>query len=99
MLRIAVVALLLALSLLLPSTSAAAKPSPDVDPAWSADGKDIAFARLPSEGPVDTRASIRIVGRDGRGARQITPGSDPSFFSRPAWSPDGVWLSFQVSAR
>jgi len=93
------VALLLSLVLALPGAATAAKRTPDIDPAWSHDGKRIAFARLRSEGPVDTSASIWVVGRDGRGLREVTPDLDPSYFNRPAWSPDGVWLSIQVSAR
>jgi Tol biopolymer transport system component len=91
--------LLLTLLLALPGTSTAAKSSPDVDPAWSADGNYVAFSRLQSEGPVDTSGSIWIVGRDGRGAHKISPDGDPSLFNHPAWSPDGAWLSFPVAAR
>src|SRR5207244_1892875 len=73
----------------LPAAGGTAEPSPDIDPAWSADGKYVAFARLRDEGPVDTSASVWIVGRDGRGAREITPDYEPSLFNRPAWTPDG----------
>jgi Tol biopolymer transport system component len=83
--------------LALHGTTATTKP--DIDPAWSADGKYVAFARLRTETSVDTSASIWIVGRDGRGAREVTPDFEPSLFSRPAWSPDGGWLAFQVAAR
>ena len=85
--------------LALHGTTATTRPSPDVDPAWSADGKYLAFARLRAETDVDTSGSIWIVGRDGRGPREVTPNFDPSLFNRPAWSPDGEWLAFQVSAR
>jgi Tol biopolymer transport system component len=96
-----IAALLLTLLLGLHGPSAAARGSPDIDPAWSADGKFLAFSRPApqSDGEIDVSASIWVVGRDGRGARRVTPASDPSDFSRPAWAPDGGWLSVQVSAR
>jgi TolB protein len=59
----------------------------ELAPAWSADGKQIAFA-------VDrpkTLEGIWIIGANGHGRSRLTTGSD----SHPTWSPDGSQIAFQ----
>ena len=61
------------------------------DPAWSPDGRRIAFSRA-----VDGRAHLFVMNADGTGAKQITDGPDDDV--HPSWSPDGSALVF-CSAR
>jgi Tol biopolymer transport system component len=56
----------------------------DVEPAWSPDGRTIAFARQEHDGP----QTIYVTHLDGRGTRRLTMGSSPS------WSPDGKNIAF-----
>lgn len=60
------------------------------DPAWSRDGRFVAFAATPERG---TRAerSIFIMDADGSNVRQVTRGGDDS---APSWSPDGSRIAF-----
>lgn len=60
----------------------------DFTPAWSPDGKWLAFARS-----TDGRSSfhVYVMRADGSGVRQITYGR---FDSTPAWSPDGRWIAY-----
>jgi TolB protein len=51
-------------------------------PAWSPDGRQIAFIR---------RGSVFVVGADGRGGRRLTRGTGASW---PAWSPDGRRIAY-----
>jgi TolB protein len=54
-------------------------------PAWSPDGKLIAFSSNRA-GPANT-GQIFVVNPDGSGLRQVTSG--PGGFAQPSWSPDG----------
>jgi TolB protein len=52
------------------------------DPAWSPDGKHLAFSRVSGGHP-----HLFVAGADGGDAQQITEGPDDD--QDPAWSPDG----------
>jgi TolB protein len=58
------------------------------DPAWSPDGRLIAFAA----GCASCRARLYIVRRDGKDLRKIPTG--PGTVSSPGWSPDGHSIVF-----
>jgi TolB protein len=66
-------------------------PISDVDPAWSPDGRRIAFT---SERDGDRE--IYVMNADGSNAVRLT--NSPAPDDRPAWSPDGARIAF-VSAR
>lgn len=70
-------------------TLAAGRGRFDSEPAWSPDGRRLAFARS-----TDGRRRLRlhVMRADGSGVRRITDGR---FDDRPAWSPDGRWIAFQ----
>jgi len=58
---------------------------PGTDPAWSPDGKRIAFAGL-----LEVKAGIYIANADGSEQVRLTQGSD----WQPTWSPDGRRIAF-----
>jgi TolB protein len=62
-------------------------PTRDEDPAWSPDGRKIAFI-----GRRDGNPEIYVMNADGSGQRNLTrtPGRD----NAPAWSPDGRTIAF-----
>jgi tricorn protease len=62
----------------------------DRDPAWSPDGRSIAWFS-------DERGEYELVIRDQSGlgeVRRIGLGDPPSFFYRPVWSPDGKKIAY-----
>jgi Tol biopolymer transport system component/formylglycine-generating enzyme required for sulfatase activity len=61
----------------------------DTDPAWSPDGKSIAFASRR-----DGKMQVYIVEIEGGAVRPLVPGRVFEGDS-PAWSPDGQWIAFQ----
>jgi Tol biopolymer transport system component len=60
----------------------------DDDPAWSPNGRQLAFDRL-DNGNKD----VWIMNTDGSGQRQLTFSRKNDDF--PQWSPNGRWLAFQ----
>ena len=65
-------------------------PAIDSDPAWSPDGRRIAFVSR-RNGRVD---HIYVMDSDGRNLKQLTQDSNSS---EPAWSPDGAKIAFTRS--
>ena len=65
---------------------------PASDPAWSPDGRKLAFVRLSA----DLGEPIYVVNADGSGLRRLTRG--PALDADPAWSPDGRKLAFVRAA-
>jgi Tol biopolymer transport system component len=61
----------------------------DFAPAWSPDGRHVAFVSLHNP---DRKGTLVLVQPDGRNPTQITTGL--SLFSRLAWSPDGMQIAF-----
>jgi dipeptidyl aminopeptidase/acylaminoacyl peptidase len=69
----------------------------DGEPAWSPDGKLLAFSsNRTSDADANYKSHIWVVAADNadKGARltQLTP--DPGPDSAPAWSPDGKWIAY-----
>lgn len=63
----------------------------DGDPAFSPDGRLIAFARSRGEGP-DAQSRIYVMRSDGTGVRKLT--KVRGFDAQPVWSPDGQRIAF-----
>jgi dipeptidyl aminopeptidase/acylaminoacyl peptidase len=61
--------------------------SEDFSPAWSADGRKLAFASYR-----DGNAEIYVMNADGTAQRRLT--NDPAVDDRPSWSPDGEQITF-----
>lgn len=61
------------------------------DPAWSPDGKWIAYVRY-----IDGTANLWIVRPDGSDARALTGFKDGTDMASPAWSPDSKRLVFEL---
>jgi Tol biopolymer transport system component len=66
-------------------------PATDLFPAWSPDGKEIAFVRAPADGPPGKApGSLYVVSPMGGPERRLT---DFLSYGWAAWSPDGRWLA------
>ena len=69
-------------------------------PAWSPDGKRIAFGQATLKGDKVESAEIFVMNADGSRVRQVTRVTAGKPFAtdvlRPAWSPDGKQLVFEV---
>ena len=63
----------------------------DVQPAWSPDGRRLAFARLDDQ---RTNGAIYVVDVDGKDLRRLTEDTHNGYVSNPDWSPDGTMLTF-----
>jgi dipeptidyl aminopeptidase/acylaminoacyl peptidase len=71
----------------------------DNEPAWSPDGKSLAFASNRSSDPdANYESHIWVVAADNtdKGAHltQVTP--NPGRDSAPVWSPDGKWIAYET---
>jgi len=63
------------------------------DPAWSPDGRFLAFASV-NESEAST--GIKLASSDGSKARRLYRGGPAS---GPAWSPDGKWVAFSTDGK
>ena len=61
----------------------------DDAPAWSPDGRRIAFMRTKN---AYKSFRVYVMKANGRGIRQLTRGR---FDQRPAWSPNGRWIAYE----
>ena len=68
------------------------RPLFDSSPAWSPDGKKIAFAGFTFPGLIRGDADIYVVNADGSGLKRIT--KSPAGDSWPSWSPDGKKIAY-----
>lgn len=62
-------------------------PADDSTPAWSPDGKEIAFASSR-----DGNSQIYVMGADGKNLRRLSKNTFKEY--SPSWSPDGNWIAF-----
>jgi hypothetical protein len=62
------------------------------EPAWSPDGKWIAYAEATNTDGIHGFANIHVVNPDGTDERAIE--TDAYFATNPTWSPDGRWLLY-----
>lgn len=62
---------------------------PDILPAWSPDGRTVAF----QGGSAADQSDIYTVRADGTGLRQLT--DTPAWEAHPIWSPDGRRIAYQ----
>ena len=64
----------------------------DMSPAWSPDGKQIAFASTRADEQRQGIIEIYVMAADGTGVRRLTNLKMQT--TCPAWTPDGKWLAF-----
>ncbi len=73
----------------------------DSQPAWSPDGKSLAFASNRTKPDPDTtyNSDIWVVAADNadQGAHPAQVTNFPGQKDHPAWSPDGKWLTYSAS--
>ena len=62
------------------------------EPAWSPDGRRLAYVAWTNEDERGLTADIWTVAVDGTDPRRVTDGPEREWL--PAWSPDGNWLAF-----
>jgi TolB protein len=65
---------------------------PEVNPAWSPDGRKIVYTCFPDGGW--PKSSICVINSDGSGPTRLT--NEPLKAGLPLWSPDGTRIAFSV---
>jgi Tol biopolymer transport system component len=70
----------------------------ETSPAWSPDGKRLAFTLIQGEPLVFTWAEVWLMRSDGGGRRRLTPRKDGDAFN-PSWSPDGREIVYASNRR
>jgi len=66
----------------------------DEQPAWSPDGRRIAFkSNRHPDADLTWRSDVYVVDADGRNLRRVSGGRGQRAFELPAWSPDGRWIA------
>jgi DNA-binding winged helix-turn-helix (wHTH) protein len=69
-------------------------PEPDVSPAWSPDGRTIAFLHVIAQGQAEVLLISAIAPGPARKLRTVTMPLESYFHLRfMAWSPDGRWIA------
>ena len=69
--------------------------SSDYSPAWSPNGKQLAFVRVSRDG---ITSDICVMNADGSEVTQLTHNASGVVVSRPAWSPNGKRLVFSANS-
>jgi len=72
-------------------------PAPDDNPAWSPDGRVIAFQRFTTEATADVFVLPALGGAEHKIAAGVPAGRtgiDFAYAGNMSWSPDGRWLAF-----
>ena len=74
--------------------SGATSPAAYQSPAWSPNGRQIAFAS-DRVNPGSGKFEVYVMNLDGSGLRQLTNNAGPYGKAGLAWSPDGKWIAYQ----
>jgi len=66
----------------------------DVEPVFSPDGRQIAFARITHDAQI-ADVALYVMHADGTHLRQVVPSTFG--LEHPDWSPDGRWITFNIA--
>ena len=73
--------------------------SPDADPDWSADGREVALVRGENLPTLEANDDIWVLDVGTGAARQLTHTRPGTYEAAPAWSPDGSQIVFSRRLR